>query len=170
VYESPAAREHAINTSPRLAELCSGSGGDEGGDYGYWCSFAAVSDPGIATIATDKALVAELVIFAVTPGGDLSPEIKTWIEGWVGRRAEPEGAVVGLVTRPSVPGEIACLKEIYLRHVAHRAGMDYLSNVPPVVPEPMPDSPESYVRRAGQITSVLDEILRSSWPPPTLPR
>ena len=89
------------------------------------------------------------------------------MERWICQRSEREGALVGLVLadRHSRPGEIACLKEIYLRHAAHRAGMDYLSQVPPVLPKAMPDSLDMYRERAGQVTSVLDEILRTGLPP-----
>jgi len=47
--------------------------------------------------------------------------------------------------------------------------MDYLTDVPPEITRPIPDSLESFSERAQQITSVLDEILRKPIHPPSLP-
>jgi hypothetical protein len=165
IYEDSMARTHILNVSPQLAE----PGAPDSKATIHWFSFEAIGGSA-ASIAAGKAIAAEWIVFAFTPGGDLPGTVKQWIEGWIGRRREAEGAIIGLATRPPAPGQVACLKEIHLRHAALRAGMDYLSNVPLVLPEPMPDSPDFYTKRAGQITSVLDDILRCQWPPPTLPR
>jgi hypothetical protein len=44
--------------------------------------------------------------------------------------------------------------------------MDYLTEVPQEIAQPIPDSLESFSERAQYMTSVLDEILHK----PTLPR
>jgi hypothetical protein len=168
IYENAEAREMAIRSSQELAALLPASAGLNVN----WWSFALLSDAAFASSAAQKAVKADLLVFAITPEGDLPQEIKLWLEDWICQRRVREGAVVGLVLleSPPRPGEIACLKEIYLRHAAHRAGMDYLSQVPSALSLGMPDSLDSYRARAGQVTSVLDEILRGCLPPPTLLR
>jgi hypothetical protein len=56
---------------------------------------------------------------------------------------------------------VASVREIYLRHAARRAGMDYLSHAAPTLRRAMPDSLDSFSERAGRVTSVLDGILQT---------
>jgi hypothetical protein len=166
VYENVAAREHAARFCDQLTEQRSAKAAL---NLDWW-SFDSLTDSAPASEAARKAKKADLIIFAVTSGGELPPEIKLWTETWLGKRNDLEGAVVGLVVdREANPCEIACLKEIYLRHLARRAGMDYLSQMPPTMPKAMPDSLDSFGERARQVTSVLDEILRSHFTPPPPP-
>ena len=118
--------------------------------------------------AAERAARADLIVFSLSAAGDLPEGVKLWIESWLGKRGEREGALVGLVEGERGLGGVACLKEIYLRHVAHRAGMDYVSHAPPTNWRGIPDSLDSFSRRADQVTSLLDEILRTHPVPPTL--
>lgn len=131
-----------------------------------WWSFSALGTPAAAWKAAEEAAAANTIIFSLTPAGDLPAEVKAWIERWVSKRRNCEGSLVGLVERPGGAAGVASLKEVFLRHTAHRAGMDYLSHEWKVAFESMPDSPDSYNQRAAQRTSVLDEILRRLPPPP----
>lgn len=164
VYENSTVREHTLGSMP---ELETQNDADTARDV-YWCSFTMLEDSVQADEAARKAEQADLVVFAVGCTGDLAQEIKTWIERWVVRRGEREGAMIGLVDRQSWSGDVACLKEIYLRHSALRAGMDYLLHVPPTQSKAIPDSLDSYSARAGEVTSVLDGILHNPSPPPAL--
>jgi hypothetical protein len=133
-----------------------------------WWSFPLLSHPTLAHNAADKAARADVVVFAMDARGDLPEEIKMWIERWLNMRGEREGALVGLLGRSEGLNEIASLREIYLRHAACRAGMDYLSHAAPTLRRAIPDSIDSFSARAGQMTSVLDGILHkrpSSIPP-----
>jgi hypothetical protein len=123
-----------------------------------------------AAEAAEKAARADLVVFAVNLENDLADEIRSWIDSWLHRRGEREGAIVALTAQPHGPGAMAGAAEVYLRHVAHRAGMDYLSGTPPTVPMAIPDSLDSFCDRAGAKTSLLDEILRTQSLPPPPPR
>src|SRR5262249_26515763 len=119
-------------------------------------------DSQLGTEAANRAAKADLILFAVTSEGDLPNEVKHWIEHWMNRRGEREGALAGLVMdRPASPFEIATRKEIYLRHTARRAQMDYLSHEIPTPRKAIPDSLDSFNRRAFEMTSVLDEILQT---------
>lgn len=161
VHENSTAREYAMRS-----DLVGAEDGAGGRVLESWSFEQLSGSTSVASDAAMKAATADLIIFAISPAGELSLEIKLWIENWIVKRSDREGAIVGLVARQASPGELACLKEIYLRHTALRAGMDYLSHVPSALAKAMPDSLESYRQRAGQVTSVLDEILCAGSPPP----
>ena len=166
VFESNAARERAAGFCQQLSSCACGTSEP----VIRWYSF---DDLTIASGSEDvmmASLEARLLAFAVHEEGDLPAAVKKWTEGWLLRRGRREGILVGLVfeERPSLR-KVACLKEIYLRHLAHRAGMDYLSHLPTQFTKVIPDSLDSYNSRAGQMTPLLDEILHThKYPPPPL--
>ena len=162
IYESPAIREHAVRFCERLV--------DEQKSVALemnWLPFHLLGRPELASDAVQKASEADVVVFAMSASGDLPDEIKLWIERWLNKRGEREGALVGLLNREE-PHEMASFREIYLRHIARRAGMDYLSRGAPTARKAMPDSIDSFSERAGRMTSVLDNILHKH--PHTTPR
>lgn len=124
-----------------------------------WCSFSMLQESLPAREAIEKAIPADLVIFALKPEGEIPERVKVWIESWLELRGKREGRLVGL--RDPGPGLSARTPEkyLYLRNVAHRAGMDYLTHVPETIGRAIPDSLESCSERADRVTSVLDEIL-----------
>ena len=164
VYETPEIREHAVRFCERLAEE------QDAGSISElnWWSFRLLSNPNAGIEAAQKASAADVVVFAMDARGDLPNEIKLWIENWLNRRGEHEGALVGLLAREEPSHEVASFREIYLRHIARRAGMDYLSHAAPTATKAIPDSIDSFSERAGQMTSVLDTILHTR--PRTPPR
>jgi hypothetical protein len=132
------------------------------------CSFGQLRDPAEADRARQWAVSAHLILFALSSPGDLPDDVKAWIESWVHRRNAREGTLVGLVMdRPGLRASPS-LAELYLRHTARRAGMDYLSRLPQTFRWSIPDSLDSYGRRAETVTSVLNKILdtRQSPAPP----
>jgi hypothetical protein len=153
IYETPAVREQAVRFCERLA-----AEQKSGALEMNWWSFQLLSHPAMRTDAVVKAAAADVVVFAMHAGGDLPEEIKLWIEHWLNKRGEREGALVGLM-KPEEPAEMASFREIYLRHAARRAGMDYLSHSSPTVGKAIPDSIDSFSERAGRMTSVLANIL-----------
>lgn len=107
-----------------------------------------------------------MIIFTGPMENDFPAELKLWIERWLPKRTEREGAIVGIFIRGS-SGNVArsgSQKEIYLRQIALRAGMDYLSHVPRLGRKAMPESLDVFSQRAGQMTSVLNDILQTSRP------
>lgn len=165
LFENRAARERAVSFCEELIAE-SGSGMELSK---HWSSFDSLN----ASEKFDKALAqggeAGIIVFAVTPDGDLPEVVKRWTERWLAKRGEREGSLVGLVLNEQAgPCEVACLKEIYLRHLAHRAGMDYLSRLPNVQSDSETQL-DSLSQRAGRVTSVLDEILRTQFVPPNIP-
>ena len=155
IYESPPIREHAV----RFCECLNHDQKSALAEMNWW-SFHLLNNPEIAADAAQKAAAAEVVIFAMHSAGDLPTEIKLWIETWLNKRGEREGALVGLLHNEDGLRDVASFREIYLRHIARRAGMDYLFQSAPTTAQAIPDSIDSFSERAGQVTSVLDDILR----------
>jgi hypothetical protein len=155
VYEAPAIRERAVHFCERLAIEQKSTDIDMD-----WWSFTLLSHPTMAHNAMEKAANADVVVFAMDARGDLPEEIKLWIEKWLNKRGEREGALVGLLGNEEGIHDLATFREMYLRHAARRAGMDYLSHAAPTLRRAIPDSIDSFSKRAGQVTSVLDSILQ----------
>jgi hypothetical protein len=124
-----------------------------------WWPFTAAKEPRAAKEAAKKAAQAELLIFAPHPDREIPPELVDWVELWLTLRGRREGAMARTGTASTHAG---ARNELYLRNVAHRAGVDYLTDVPQTIRESIPESPESCTARAEQMTSVLDEILHHS--------
>ena len=155
IYEEPSIRERAVEFCERLGEQRKFSTMEMN-----WWSFPLLSGPEPANDAVQKAADADVVVFAMHSRGDLPSEIKLWIEKWLNKRGEREGALVGLLNREGGLQGVASFREIYLRHAARRAGMDYLSHAAPTAKDAIPDSIDSFSERAGRVTSVLDSILQ----------
>jgi hypothetical protein len=155
VYEAPAIRERAVRFCERLAIEQKSADMDMD-----WWSFTLLSHPTMANNAVEKAADADVVVFAMESRGDLPEEIKLWIEKWLNKRGEREGALVGLLGQEEGMRDSATFREMYLRHAARRAGMDYLSHAAPTLRRAIPDSIDSFSERAGRMTSVLDGILQ----------
>jgi hypothetical protein len=154
IYENEEARDAAVQFCDCLVERFWSQCGF---DVSWW-SYALLEEGTTAAQARDKATEAHLVVFAI--GQELPGHVRSWIEDWVLRRGEREGACAGLL-----PSTVAESTQIYLREAAHRAGMDFLTQVPPNISWSMADGIESCTERAHQTTSILEEILRSPRPP-----
>jgi hypothetical protein len=156
IYESPAARDCAYHqlTERFPANITQSF---------HWCSCEELKDANQLEALVRKAANSDLFIVSATVEGDFSFELKSAIERWLTRREDREGTLVGLFVG-SKRGSVAPLKEIYLRHIAHRAGMDYLSHLTPVSSRSIPNSLDTFTHRAGQMTSVLDQILHTRIP------
>ena len=164
VYEEEVTREVAVNFCDHLVERFWSRAGF---DVSWW-SFALLEDPGAAWQAAQKAIHADIIIFATRPEGEMPQRIREWIESWLGQREDREGAFVALIDESGAGVGAGAGKQIYLRQVAHRAGMDYLTQVPQEISRAIPDSLEWCTERAGQVTNVLEEILHQHPPPSRL--
>ena len=155
VYEDEQTREAAVDFCDHLVERFWAKGGF---DVSWW-SFSQLREPLSAREATAKTRAADLVVVALQPAGKFDAYVQALVETGLSQRAEREGALVGLLGAAMESSVSAIEKEIYLRNLAHRVGMDYLKRLPPGLAYCDPDSGQSYTERADQITSVLDEIL-----------
>jgi hypothetical protein len=166
VYEDPESRQEAVRFCDQLVGEMWGQNGLEVG----WWSFASLAEAMLAGEATAKAIVADVIVFATQPDGELPMPVKSWVESWVNRRGEREGTLFGLL-EPNRGSASACAadKFAYLRSAAHRAGLDYLTQVGENLWHSIPDSIESFSERAEQMTDLLDDILRHWLSPPAQP-
>jgi hypothetical protein len=162
IYQNAEAREQSVKFCDHLIERFWSR-------YEFdatWWSFDALEDLRSAREASAKACEADLIVFATQPSREISAVVKQWVESWIGQRGDREGALVGLMDPGVGITGLLADKFVYLRNVAHRAGMDYLTQIPQDISRAIPDSIDSYSERADQVTSVLDEILHHKSPPP----
>ncbi len=153
IFETPRHREQAVGACAHLSENARVEID--------WCSLSELTTASYAEKMAEKAAATDLIIFSGNCEGDFSKETKLWLERWLFKRSAHEGTMVGLFTNRSAGFlGITSVKEMYLRQAAHHAGLDYLSHLPTGPRRTIPDSLDTFNRRAGQITSVLDEILR----------
>lgn len=92
-----------------------------------WWRFRYFEEPDVAAIATKFARSAHVVVFASSSSGFFPPAVMRWVDTWAGQREVDHGAVVPLVDSPFLHPQIFITRQIYLRFVASRAGMDYLN-------------------------------------------
>jgi hypothetical protein len=158
LYETPEARERLLTQF------------DQGGRSAYsaessaqWMPFSDIAKPGLSEAFFQKLLEADLIIFAASGEGDFKPEFKSWLDRWAVKRKSREGALAGIFNDRKAM-DVSSKKEVYLRHVAHRAGLDYLSRLPSHASRIVPNSLDNFNERAGQMTSVLDHILNTRFP------
>lgn len=164
VFEDKRAREKAVKFCGQLVERHWASC-----EFGMtWLTFSALEDVGAARDAAAKIRGADIVVFAARAEGPLPSAVTEWVEGWLANRQDREGMLAALIDSGPIPSGWAADKHSWLRNVAHRAGMDYVTQVPQDITRPIPDSLDSFSERAEQVTSVLDEILHKPVPPPRL--
>jgi hypothetical protein len=160
VYEGEMTREVAVSFCDHLVERfwnrC-------GFDVSWW-SFGQLESQRSALQAAERAIEADLIVFATRPEGEIPLAVHGWMESWLGQRGDREGALVDLTERRSGDYDETA-RHLYLRKIAHRAGMDYLTQLPENISRPIPDSLESYSERADQVGSVMEEILHQNPPP-----
>ena len=161
VYEDPAACERAVSFCDQMVNRF--WAGFEF-DLSWW-PFVQLEDSDSAKAATEKAALADLIVFAANPEGDFPWPVKAWIETWLDQRGEREGILVGLL---EAAGGGEGQKHCFLRNAAHHGAMDYLTEVPQDISRSIPDSLDSYIERADQVTGLLANILHQQLPPPSL--
>ena len=165
VYENAETREAAVAFCDCLVEKF---WSQLGFDVSWW-SFSLLGNPGASAEALKSAAGANFIVFASRADLELPEHVRNWVEQWVLLRGEREGALVALAVSADAQPAGAIQTHLYLRDVAHRAGMDYLTDMPQYIGPPIPDSPELFSERAGIVTSVLDEILHQRQPRPQFP-
>jgi len=134
-----------------------------------WTSFGELESAAGSNSAMPRAASANCIVFAVGSGAELPLQVRAWVELWVRERHDREGVLAGVCGSAKTSLETQDQFHHYLRGVAHRSGMDYVTQVPQSISHPIPQSLESYTERAEQVTNVLEEILHHRLPPPNSP-
>jgi hypothetical protein len=164
VYEDTAAREQAVDFCDQLVKRFWARFEFEVS----WWSFSLLQKDPVAMEAAEKAAQADLVILSSLRQEDLPVPVKGWIESWLSRRGDREGILAGLMGPGVVGSGLEAPKHLYLRQVAHRGAMDYLTQVPQNISRSIPESLDLYTTRAAQVTNVLNEILHQQAPLPVM--
>ncbi|MCW5553817.1 MAG: hypothetical protein KIS67_16865 [Verrucomicrobiae bacterium] len=134
--------------------------------FHWWRSDFLVDDL-MRTTATQDAVGADFIVVSSRPEQQFSPFVVKWFEDWIRQREGREGAFLDLTEPEAGSADNVQRRQLHLRRLAHRAMMDYLTQVSQIMDGPLPDSFESVEHRAAQITSVMDQILHLP-PPPRL--
>ena len=122
-----------------------------------WCSFGALTDARSGKAALHKAAEADIILFASAPYGPLPVHVELWISGWVAQRGQRQGAMIGLLD-PERDGSERASRYTWLRSMAHKAGMDYLTTAPQEIGGTA-GCLDSCGKRADARTNVLEGIL-----------
>jgi hypothetical protein len=99
-----------------------------------WWRFDYLRDSELSSAAVRAAAKADLVILSAYSKGPFHSVVPQWTEQWVQRRASNEGALLGLFWTQEGQKDLASPKQIYLKDVARRTGMEFLSQVPRQLP------------------------------------
>lgn len=133
-------------------------GGDLDFEFGWW-AFDRLGDSQELHTAAEHAAEADLILLSVHAGNELPRPVQEWIEAGLARRRKRGGAVALLVGPAQRSGGAGWPIDSYLRYLAERAGMDFWVSTPCETSEPMPDSLDTFIERAGEVTAVLEKIL-----------
>src|SRR4029077_11488819 len=92
IYEDVAARERAVIFCDHLVERFWARHEFEVS----WWQMTDLSVPHSAENAARKAIQANLIVVATTGTTDVPAVLREWLEGWLSRRSDREGALVSL--------------------------------------------------------------------------
>jgi hypothetical protein len=125
-----------------------------------WFSFDSLGGTSPDQNAVLKTVEADLIVFVAHPEGELPTGVVRWMDAWCEQRNEREGSVIGLLD-PAKDGGAQANRYTWLRYMAHKAGMDYLTQAPQQI-SLMPETADPFLQRAAASSSTLEEILEVS--------
>src|SRR3974377_2150458 len=136
VYESTATRERAMSVCDHLVKQFWSEV-----EFSFrWWRTDFLEDAALATSAAIDAATANFIIFCAGVECDLTPAAAEWFDSWVERRNGREGALIDLTEVVGAPDGRGQRLQAYLRGVARRAMMDYLTRVSSGIMGGLPDS------------------------------
>lgn len=161
LYEDSVTRDRALQIGDHLARDLE----DEVKLQFTWWRLDFLLDPRIAWEATEAALSAGMIVFALHLGSSLPPTLQHWIDSWADDRDTGEGAVVGLIGLGTESDNWTSPRHHLLRKLAERAHLDYLPQGYFNPDEISAAAMSSIGERAQSLTPVLKEILTQPHPP-----
>lgn len=165
IYDDAEGRERAVEVCDHLVERYWATSELDVS----WFSCSELERKDSSEESLSKAKEANCLIFALSPHVQLPGNLEVWLDRWLDRRPDREGALLDLMRSAVKTGEEGFPGHHRLRQAAHQAGMDYLTHEPSEICWTMPESLDSFAARAEKVSSVLDEILHAHRPPPALP-
>lgn len=82
--------------------------------------------PAIGDLAAYAAAAADMVLMSITGRTELSPVIKSWVENWIPRKTESDGALVLLLDKPNDHSAYQASTVSYLRSAASGANVKFM--------------------------------------------
>ncbi len=160
LYEDRETRDHVLNVSRHMALTI----GEEIQLKFSWWRFDFLQDADLAEQAANAASHADMLLVSAHPGRGLPLAFTQWVETWLPRRFNQESLLVALIGSEKDSGEDAATE--YLRGIAARAGMDYLSKAASSNSEAIKDSERGFgKRRETKTPPLLENIVKQSPPP-----
>lgn len=163
LYDDASTRDRAMGVCHRLVQRF----WEEVELQFHWWRSDFLEDEAMRCTATQDAVRADFIVVSSRPEQQFSPFVLKWFQDWIRQREGREGAFLDLTEPQAGSAGNVQRRQLHLRRLAHRAMMDYLTQMSPIMDGPLPDSFESVEHRAARITSVMDQILHLP-PPPRL--
>lgn len=158
VYDELHSAKHAKELCDRLERR---AGTEDRLDHKLW-SLDALQVPALAAEAAAEACYAPLCIVAVRGDVHLPMCVKSWISRW-GREARRfDGALVVQLHGIVKMNEEITPTFLSLRHIAHDAGLEFLSEVI----EPSADEPDYSLEAIHEHARMKSALLEESFPAP----
>lgn len=123
LYEDSATHDHAESACNSLA-ACLRNGL---AIKVSWWRLDSLVDPRIGWEATETAVAADMIVFAMHSGHDVPAVIRSWVESWADSRAEDFGAVVDLLDLSGPRDDWVAPRHHFIKQLAERAHMEYLA-------------------------------------------
>ncbi len=91
-----------------------------------WWRLKSFWHPKMRQVATDAISKADIILFALRPGGELPQTLTEWIEERLFHKTTQRVALLALLETGGMIVPLLSRAEICLRHLASRAGVDCL--------------------------------------------
>jgi hypothetical protein len=156
VYEDTQTRDRAVQLCDRLVHRF---WTDLAIDFTWW-RFDYLRDDKLARLATEEVSGADMVVFSARGEQNLPIGVQSWIGGWSPRQRNRPAALVALIGLDGDRARGITPVHTYLRNVAQRVHMDFLTHVPDAGERWKDVFAEDLAGRAGKVTDVLDGILQ----------
>ena len=127
----------------------------------YLIRFDELSDLRLAQVAAALASQADLVVFSAHAGRELPDATKNWIETWLPTKNLSDSALAALVGLPEDEQKGITPIHVYLREIAARGHMQFLSQVITAPGEVETFTRERLLERRETITPTLRNLLQT---------
>ena len=124
-----------------------------------WWRFDLLTDPELFAEAVRSAVEAEMIVFSAHAGSEFPRQVRKWVDVWTKQRANRSGALAALIGLDEDARSGITPRHLYLRQVAERAQMDYLSHAVVPLPDEQRVSVDSILNRAATSSHLLEDIL-----------
>jgi hypothetical protein len=94
-----------------------------------WYGYDDLQNPRRAASAKAAAANADLILFSVDVESEPPPNVKTWVESWIGTKAAQDAALAALLNSGRRRKRHRMPVWNYLNDIAQRAGMSFLPQV-----------------------------------------